>query len=520
FVFNGVTAGLFGLGFYIHRRWKLHTTSQGLLTIGTLLVPLNFLAIAAFSEGAAPINPWMIGGELVSTVLFSALVYAAARIITPRAPVALALGVVGCALSELLVRRCVAPGAGLAILAAMACVPLTYYLVAVGTVIWRTRDWPEWGEAQANELLELLGTVSFAAAVTLALLLVKTGAVWDSLCQLAPLASVSGVPALAVGLLIMQRLKAAELAGLRTAGTSIAVLGAGVLLSGLVLGWTSPASLVLVGITDFVVFAAVGLAFEIPAAQLLATAALVPAWLAVFHVVAGHIGWQRASRADMAHALLSAASGSALLPLAALIGGLAWWLARGVRAAHGRFFALAAAAVAVLSLGLVIGFGFGRSPDAGATWVILFYAFVALVAGMRAGPAAIWVGSALLLTAIVQGVVFRYADWLGCREPWIVALLAHSSLMTLAAAAGYRAREPRAGPCDALRHSALVSSMAAVPLIASLLRWEAPGTVAGYSFWLAADWFVLAWLAGSHVLFTAFQVALSLGVALAAAGWG
>ena len=42
FVFNGVTAVLFGVGFYTHSRWKLRTTSHGLLIIATLLVPLNF----------------------------------------------------------------------------------------------------------------------------------------------------------------------------------------------------------------------------------------------------------------------------------------------------------------------------------------------------------------------------------------------------------------------------------------------------------------------------------------------
>ena len=50
FLFNGVTAALFGVGFYSEHRWRLRTTSRGLLTIGTLLVPLNFLAIAAFSS--------------------------------------------------------------------------------------------------------------------------------------------------------------------------------------------------------------------------------------------------------------------------------------------------------------------------------------------------------------------------------------------------------------------------------------------------------------------------------------
>jgi hypothetical protein len=50
-IFTTVTAVLFGIGLYTEHRWKLPTTSRGILTIATLLVPLNFLAIAAVSAG-------------------------------------------------------------------------------------------------------------------------------------------------------------------------------------------------------------------------------------------------------------------------------------------------------------------------------------------------------------------------------------------------------------------------------------------------------------------------------------
>ncbi|HET7287559.1 MAG TPA: hypothetical protein VFI71_08815, partial [Pyrinomonadaceae bacterium] len=43
-IFTTVTAILFGIGLYTEHRWKLPTTSRGILTIATLLVPLNFLA--------------------------------------------------------------------------------------------------------------------------------------------------------------------------------------------------------------------------------------------------------------------------------------------------------------------------------------------------------------------------------------------------------------------------------------------------------------------------------------------
>ncbi|MGC3965820.1 MAG: hypothetical protein QM775_00145 [Pirellulales bacterium] len=53
-LFNGVTAALFGIGLYVERRWRLPTTTHGLLLIAMLLVPLNFLAIAAFTLERPP----------------------------------------------------------------------------------------------------------------------------------------------------------------------------------------------------------------------------------------------------------------------------------------------------------------------------------------------------------------------------------------------------------------------------------------------------------------------------------
>ena len=52
YVVAGVTAALFGAGTYAERRWKLETTSRGLLIIATLLVPLSFLVLAGLSRGA------------------------------------------------------------------------------------------------------------------------------------------------------------------------------------------------------------------------------------------------------------------------------------------------------------------------------------------------------------------------------------------------------------------------------------------------------------------------------------
>ena len=104
-VFIGVTTGLFGLGFYSAHRWKLPTTSRGVLIISTLLAPLNFLAMAAFSgKGEEPSWP-VVCGELFSLALFFFLVYQAAKVFLPEAPWMTALATMGPSLAMLLAKH-------------------------------------------------------------------------------------------------------------------------------------------------------------------------------------------------------------------------------------------------------------------------------------------------------------------------------------------------------------------------------------------------------------------------------
>src|SRR5262249_52378703 len=103
-IFTTVTAILFGIGLYTEHRWKLPTTSRGILTIATLLVPLNFLAIAAVSAGNTP-GALAMGSELVAPAIFFCLVYFAGRVITPGCAHILSAGVLGSSIGQLLVRH-------------------------------------------------------------------------------------------------------------------------------------------------------------------------------------------------------------------------------------------------------------------------------------------------------------------------------------------------------------------------------------------------------------------------------
>ena len=54
-----------------------------MLVIATLLVPLNFLAIAAFTQASPPTDLLSLAGEAVSLVVFAVLVFVAGRVLVP-----------------------------------------------------------------------------------------------------------------------------------------------------------------------------------------------------------------------------------------------------------------------------------------------------------------------------------------------------------------------------------------------------------------------------------------------------
>src|SRR5262249_502974 len=134
-IFTTVTAALFGIGFYTEHHWKLPTTSRGILTIATLLVPLNFLAIAAVSANTAPPGVLVIGSELIAPALFLCLVYFAGRVIAPGWPHLLAAGALGSSAGQLLIRHFAAPDISANLLVALGAFPVICYVAASGWVL-------------------------------------------------------------------------------------------------------------------------------------------------------------------------------------------------------------------------------------------------------------------------------------------------------------------------------------------------------------------------------------------------
>ena len=320
FVFGGVTAALFAVGFYTERRWKLQTTSRGLLVIATLLVPLNFLAIAALDHPSGA-RALFVLGEVLSVVLFAGLVGVAGRILTPRGATALAVGVMVPAVMQLVERRLVESDASGLLLAGLGAISLVFYCGANAWSVAHDRRETALDESQAHGLFRLLGLTTFSVLLALGLLVAKTGHAVDALHRVAPLVCALGWAPLAVGLLVARRLAAAAPASVRVAGTSVAIAGAVISLAALVLAWPEPGVLLPAVVAEIILFEVIALVVPMPAAQVVVVASSALGYLLGIYLLRGDVRWWGTTTSALRPVLWSASSGVALVPLVALWAG-------------------------------------------------------------------------------------------------------------------------------------------------------------------------------------------------------
>ena len=330
---------------------------------------------------------------------------------------------------------------------------------------------------------------------------------------LAPLVSLAGFPLLATGTLLWQRTLKKELVASRTAGTSIAIVGVLVVLSGMILAWPNPASIVPAALFNFAVFTSLAIFLNIPRAHLPAAFCFGLAYIVLFHVMAGHVAWQNLRETSLLGASLSFSSGQALAPLFVLFLVAFEWLGQKRSKTESKSYLIAACAVAVVSLALVTGYGVWFSSSTHAVWLV--YALYAVgafwIAFRERWTVYSWIGSALLLASFAQA----FAQSFSVAFPWQAAMLAHATICAVGAILTWHYEKDAKGPLtSALFQSALVTSLAAVICLVQANTWETTAMQAERVFWLAGIWLVLLWVVRHRVLFAAFQIALTLAAVL------
>lgn len=219
-IFTGVNAATLLLGLNTWHRWRLPTTSRGILLIGVLLVPLNFLAFAVFTLGM-PWDWWTVAGELVSLAVLSVLVWYATKVITPFAPIEASVAAVGFAVANLLIRRFVGHDSNSVTLYAVGIPILAMYgftsLLALRRSTWRTTVWGATNgnglnaigspvsensvsgntgasHGTAGEALRLLSIPTVGFTIAFGLLLFCTGTARYTLHLLSPVLLTAAVP--------------------------------------------------------------------------------------------------------------------------------------------------------------------------------------------------------------------------------------------------------------------------------------------------------------------------------------
>lgn len=513
-IFTTVTAALFGVGLYTEHRWKLPTTSRGILTIATLLVPLNFLAIAAVSGGTIPQGSLVIGSELIAPALFLCLVYFAGRVITPKWPHLLAAGVLGSSVGQLLIRHFAAFDNSPGLLLALGAFPVICYAAAAAWMLWIALADSEIDERETGAIFMTLGSLTFAALLPFGLLLYRSGPVSMSMMYLAPLVTLGGIPMLASGTLLWKRVRAKELVASRTAGTAIAILGTVIVIAGMVMAWPNPASIVPAAILNFAVLTALAVLLDLSFAHLLAAICFSLAYVVLFHVLAGNIPWQNLRVVSLLDVTTSAASGQSLVLLFGIFVATSEWLQAKKRSSDSLSYLIAGCAIAIVSLLYLTQYGFNLPGDPRGLWIFyLVYAVGAFwIARRKVQPALGWIGSGLLLVSFFHAL----GPWLGKSFPWQTAMLFHASACAVIAIVASRYCEfTRRAIVKPLNSAALITSFVALLCLLQANTWETTGLQAERVLWLAAIWFVLLWLNRDWRLFTVFQIALTGAVVLA-----
>jgi len=380
-VVAAMTAALFGMGHYTLHRWKLPSTSRGLLVIATLLVPLNFTVLAGLSLGSDGGFP-EIAAKIVAVAVLAWLVYRAGRVLLPVedadalprrrwSSLLLPLAVVATPISQLSVVRFMTAQVVGPWFVALAAWPVTFHALGVGGYLAsqarRRRS------ENCGAMLGFLGLAAFALALSLGFIgfwTVLKGACprQEVLEHLAVPLALAATPTLLSGLFVRHRTRGAEKGSkesrLLLAGTGVALAGMLVMLASLFLAWPNPVVLLLVCLLDFAVFTAAAFLFRLPVGHAPALVCLIVGYLTAYHLGAGHLA--DVSREDWPTKLASLAiegpNANVLAVLFALVVAAAEGMRWKRRVADGLVYGVGGCVIALVSLLIAPEAGF-LEPD-------------------------------------------------------------------------------------------------------------------------------------------------------------
>ncbi len=526
------TASIHGAGLYTFKRWKLESTSRGLLLITVLLVPLNFLAAIRLSDHRPITDPLFILAICIGFAAFGWMVYSASRILVSFGRWQLLAVILGASAGQLIISRIGTGEPSFLRTNLLALLPVGCFIIAMTNILRRTFHWKEITDSLARELATIGGLSLFAVLAPCWLLVWYSTNRLETFACLTPLVSVMEMLLMGMGLVLHHRKETDEAPHWSLAGSSLAVFSALMMLVNFAIAWPRVEIMIVLGIVNGISLTLLAIAGRFALCHIPALISGAVAGLLGFHVLTDTIALQGTSQSMLMESLLLGRSAVVFLAFSMLTAVAALWLKRAGKEEATRYYVYSAGCFSIGSSLIAVYAGFVSQTDEVWTTLALFVnATLLLIANWRIRKQVVSaIASALWFLTLQHALCINTAfrSWLTSLEllpesPFIWGCFIHasSSLMFLTGLHFWARSRNHSSPSWSivplksnpytlpLVNGTILTSLPLVPYV--LLQTMPPELHACYSFWIMLIWITVALIRKSDLWFLFSQLAGTVG---------
>lgn len=365
------TAAIHGAGLYTFKRWKLESTSRGLLLITVLLVPLNFLAGIRLSDHRPATDPLFILAISIGFAAFGWMVSSASRILVSFGRLHLLAIVLGTSAGQLIISRVASSEPSFLQTNLLALLPAGCFIIGMALILRQTLNWNEITDSRARELVTLGGLAVFSVLAPCWLLVWNTTNRLETFSCLTPLFSLMEILLLGLGLVLHHRKNGDETPHWAFTGSSIAIFSALMILVNFAIAWPRVDILVVLGIINCISLSILAIQGRFPLCHIPALIAAAIAGLLGFHLLTGTITWDGTTQTALIKSLLLGRSSIVFAVFTILTTAGAYFLKQTGKREDARYFLYTAGCFSVLSTLIAAYAGFVTHTDMNWTTLAL-----------------------------------------------------------------------------------------------------------------------------------------------------
>ncbi|WP_417380853.1 hypothetical protein [Gimesia sp.] len=535
------TAAIHGAGLYTFKRWKLESTSRGLLLITVLLVPLNFLAGIRLSDHRPATDPLFILAISIGFAAFGWMVSSASRILVSFGRLPLLVIVLGTSAGQLIISRIASNNPSFLQTNLLAILPAGCFIIGLTLILKQTLKWDKITDSRARELVTLGGLSVFAVLAPCWLLVWNTTNRLETFSCLTPLFSLMEILLLGLGLILHHRKNGDDTPHWALTGSSIAVFSTLMILINFAISWPRVDILVVLGIVNCISLSILAIQARFALCHIPALISAAIAGLLGFHLLTGTITWEGTTQTRLIDSLLLGRSSIVFAVFTILTTAGASFLKRSGKQEDARYFLYTAGCFSVLSTMIAAYAGFVTQTDLNwSTLALLMNTLFFLLANWQVRRKALsgvasFLGFLTLQHAFCLNTTFR--DGLSHfkllpEAPFVWGCLIHATtslLFLIALHYWCRHRNPlqSAWSLIPVKSNAFTlpivsgSLCSTIPVIIYTLGQIMPAEMhALYAFWLMLIWISVALILKSDFWFLCSQFAGTAGSLYAATAIG